>query len=184
MMLAAGVLGGLSAGIILSGNTQRIRVAGDAVALRRPEPQPQPQAPRRPQNWGRMRGIGMENAINKAADAFIREIPANLTVALISIHSNDSETSDFIADELQYRLVNAQKFRVIDREAVNLNGARRNPQRNEEAGDMSAISIGRRVGANIVITGEIARTGLAQTLTVKAIDTISGEIVTMARETF
>jgi hypothetical protein len=50
-----------------------------------------------------------------------------------------------------------------------------------EISDNSAVSIGRWLGANIVITGEIVNVNRNQVLTLKAIDVETARIVGMTR---
>jgi len=185
----AGVAGGLAIGALLSGNTQAVTATGDVVSVRRNAPQPpDTRNERRPENrGGNRRGAdetGMEGAINRAAGTLIRDIPANLTVALVNVSSSERETSTFAMEELQFRLVGAQKFRMIDKDAFDLARSRRGFQRFDDMSDAAAVAVGQTVGANVVIVGSITRAGLTQTLTVKALETRTGEILTMVRESF
>jgi len=53
-----------------------------------------------------------------------------------------------------------------------------------EVSDSSAISIGKKLGANVVIVGEIKRAGQRQRLRVKALDVRTGQIIASEREDF
>jgi hypothetical protein len=53
-----------------------------------------------------------------------------------------------------------------------------------EVDDDSAISIGKFLGANIVVTGNVSGTGSLRRLRIKALDVLTGEIVSMASERF
>ncbi|MDR0644434.1 MAG: CsgG/HfaB family protein, partial [Treponema sp.] len=57
-------------------------------------------------------------------------------------------------------------------------------QMSGEVDDDSAISIGKFLGANIVVTGSVSGTGSLRRLRIKALDVLTGEIVSMASERF
>ncbi|MDR0557024.1 MAG: CsgG/HfaB family protein, partial [Treponema sp.] len=57
-------------------------------------------------------------------------------------------------------------------------------QMSGEVDDDSAISIGKFLGANIVVTGNVSGTGSLRRLRIKALDVLTGEIVSMASERF
>jgi hypothetical protein len=59
-----------------------------------------------------------------------------------------------------------------------------NFQLSGEVDDRSAVSIGKILGANIVITGSISGLGTSQRITIKALDVQTAQIITMARESF
>lgn len=71
-----------------------------------------------------------------------------------------------------YLLMQAGHFIVIYQNVFQLSG---------EISDNSAVSIGRWLGANIVITGEIVNVNRNQVLTLKAIDVETARIVGMTR---
>jgi hypothetical protein len=124
---------------------------------------------------------GMGVAIRKASMVLIREIPANLTLGVVNVSTNEQAAS-FVVEELQLLLTESKKFRVLDEMAFN--SVRRQRGQVGEMNDAAAISLGQMVGANIMITVSITRTGLTQILTVKALDSRTAQIITMVRETF
>jgi TolB-like protein len=127
---------------------------------------------------------GIEGAIARASGSFILEIPINSIVAVISISTNNLELATFTIDELEYRLVIAKKFTVVDRKTLDTIRSERNFQMSGEVSDQSAVSIGNMLGANIVITGSITGAGNTQRLTLKVLDVKTAQIISMAREQF
>ena len=125
--------------------------------------------------------FNMESTVNKVGMALIRAIPANLTLCVVNVSPNSDQMADFAVEELKFRLAESQKFKVLDEKASN---SMRIRQRNtNEVNEASAISLGQMVGANIVITVSITRTGLRQILSVKALDSRTAQIVAMVHET-
>jgi TolB-like protein len=172
-----GALGGMVIGLVVSGNTQKITATGDVVPLSQTE-----QQTRRRVN--RESTTGIEGALNRACGDLVNDLPANSTIAVISISSNDREISAFVVDEVEFQLVDARKFTIVDRKTLDTIRSEQNFQMSGDVSDASAVSIGQMLGANIVITGSITGTGTMQRLSIKALDVKTAQIVTMVRESF
>jgi TolB-like protein len=124
---------------------------------------------------------GIEAAAVEAAERLISDLTENSTLAVINIASDDRDISGFVVDELEYQLVNARKFKMADRNALDAIRTEQNFQLSGEVSDESAVSIGNMLGANIVITGTLTGTGNMQRLTIKALDVKTAQILSMAR---
>jgi hypothetical protein len=119
-----------------------------------------------------------EEAANRASEKFINGLPAGTTIAVMGISSRDTETAAFIMNILQDRLVSANKFKIVDRKYLDAVYAERNFQYNSgEVDDDSMVSMGKMLGANIVITGDIGGSGNSRRLNLKALDVQTGEIL-------
>jgi len=127
---------------------------------------------------------GIEGAIARASVVFIGELPKNSTLAVINISSADINLALFAIDELEYQLVTAKQFKIVDRKTLDTIRTEQKFQLSGEVSDQSAVTIGNLLGANIVITGNISGMGNTQRLTLKALDVKTAQIVTMARESF
>jgi hypothetical protein len=123
-----------------------------------------------------------EGAVNRASEKLIDSLPEKAIVAVLGIASSDTETAVFIMDELEYRLVEAKRFTIVDRKFLDAIRYEQNFQASGEVADESAVSIGKLAGANIVIIGDISGSGSSRRLNVKALDVQTGEIVVTARE--
>ena len=126
----------------------------------------------------------IEKALYAASDQLIEELPDNATVAVISIASDNREFSEFVIDELAYILVDTKKFKVVDRKSLDAIQEEQKFQRSGDVDDKSAVSLGKKLGASIVITGSAGGSGPLQRLRVKALDVKTAEIVSMASEKF
>jgi curli biogenesis system outer membrane secretion channel CsgG len=94
-----------------------------------------------------------------------------------------TETAAFITDELQHYLVEAGKFKIFDRKSLDAIYSERDfPYYSGDVDDDSMVSIGKMLGANIVITGDISGSGNSHRLNLKALDVQTGELVVTARE--
>jgi hypothetical protein len=160
-------------GAILS-NFQTIRAYGDVILL--------------DQNsqtiFNKPNMAGIDGAIVKASNDLIKDLQAKNTIAVINISSNDNEISAYVLDTLEFQLVSSRKFTIVDRKTLDSVRSEQNFQMSGSVSDSSAVSIGNMLGANIVITGSITRTGTNQQLTLKALDVKTAQIITMVREAF
>ncbi|MDR2617498.1 MAG: penicillin-binding protein activator LpoB [Treponema sp.] len=122
-----------------------------------------------------------EEAAARAGEKFINTLPENAVIAVLGI-AGDAETAVFVMDELEYQLVDANKFKIVDRKSLEVIRSEQNFQASGNVGDESAVSIGNMLGAGIVITGDISGSGNNRRLNLKALDVQTGEIVVTARE--
>jgi curli biogenesis system outer membrane secretion channel CsgG len=126
----------------------------------------------------------LEGAIDRASKDLINNLPETSRIAVISISSDESDLSALIVDELEFKLVSARKFTIVDRLTLETIRAEQNFQMSGDVSDESAVSVGRILGANIVITGSVTKTDANQRLSIRALDVTTAQIVTMVRETF
>ncbi|MDR0709702.1 MAG: CsgG/HfaB family protein [Spirochaetaceae bacterium] len=126
----------------------------------------------------------IEGAVNRAAEALIIDLPDGSTLAIISIASRDADMAEFVIEELAYLMVDTKKFKVVDRKSLDAIQAEQNFQYSGDVDDNSAVSIGKLLGASIVITGSISGSGSTRRLRAKALDVKTAEIVAMASERF
>jgi hypothetical protein len=126
----------------------------------------------------------LEAALYAAADVIIARLKPQTTVAVVSVASQDAEAADFVVDELAYVIVSSGNFKVVDRKSLEAIRSEQNFQISGEVDDDSAVSIGKLLGANIVITGSISGVGSTRRLRLKALDVMTAEITAMASEAF
>jgi hypothetical protein len=126
----------------------------------------------------------LEAALYAAADVIISHLQPKITVAVVSIASRDVESAEFVVDELAYVIVSSGNFKVVDRKSLEAIKSEQNFQMSGDVDDDSAVSIGKLLGANIVITGSISGVGSTRRLRLKALDVKTAEIAAMASEAF
>ena len=128
--------------------------------------------------------IGIEGAVARASVLFVGELKKGSTLAVISISSNNADLAGFAIDELEYQLVTAKQFTIVDRKTLDAVRLEQNFQLSGDVSDQSAVTIGNMLGASIVITGNITGFGNTQRITLKALDVKTAQIISMARESF
>jgi TolB-like protein len=128
--------------------------------------------------------FSLETAVSRAAQVIIANIPSGSTLAVLSIATNDLEVAEFVIEELAYLMVETRKFKVVDRKSLDAIRAEHSFQISGDVDDNSAISIGKMLGASIVITGNVSGSGATRRLRVKALDVLTAEIVAMASERY
>jgi hypothetical protein len=111
-------------------------------------------------------------------------IPGPLSVAVINIASADPEEGEFAVEELILLLVNAKKYRIVERRNIDIIRAEQNFQLSGEVDDDTAVSIGRLIGAALVITGSISLYGAMKYLRLRALDVETGEIRAMSSRSY
>jgi len=168
-----GIITGI-AGLAVTGDFQKITATGDVILLNS----------QRQSQTNRTNTTGIDGAIIKASIDLINDLPENTRIAVINISSNNGNLSANVVDEIEYQLVFARKFTIVDRNALDTIRREQNFQMSGEVSDSSAVSIGQMLGANIVITGSITEVGTNQRLSIRALDVKTAQIIAMVRETF
>jgi lysophospholipase L1-like esterase len=155
-------------------------LAQSAPARSAPAPAPAPAAA--PQQRG---GQGnLETALNAASVVILGRLSAGTTVAVLSVASQDRDAAEFVVDELAYIIVSSGKFKVVDRKSLDAIKSEQSFQTSGDVDDDSAVSIGKLLGANIVITGSISGAGSTRRLRLKALNVMTAEITAMASEAY
>jgi DNA primase large subunit len=127
----------------------------------------------------------IDEVIGRISEKLIAELKEGSEIAVMDIASTDKTTAVFIRDELEYRLIDAsKKFTIVDRKRLDAIRAEQQFQLSLDVSDDSAVSIGRLIGAKIVITGDISGTGASRRLTIRALDVETAVILSTAREAF
>lgn len=126
---------------------------------------------------------GVEMAMNNAAEVVMDSLSKNLKLAIVNVSSNDKELSEFVANELEYILVNSH-FTVVDRSELNRIRSEQNFQLSGDVDDKTIVSIGKFAGADVVITGAVTGTGETRRLRLRALNTQTAQVMAVASERF
>jgi len=109
-------------------------------------------------------------ALLQAVDQAFREVNTASKIAVIHFQSTSIEVNDFMLGELQHILV-TRGYTVADRVDLDALRAERDFHYSSEVDDSTAISLGKYVGADLVVTGGIYGMGNLSRLRLKVIDT-------------
>ncbi len=99
--------------------------------------------------------VALDGAIAGSVGKVESKLDAGTKIAVLNFKSTSPKMSDYVIEELVYRFVDSGKLAVIDRENINLLRDEMKFQLSGEVSDESAQSIGKFLGAQVVITGSI-----------------------------
>lgn len=128
--------------------------------------------------------LSLEAALRRSCDTLIETLPDTSSIALISIASNNLRESEFAVKELSVLLLDSRVFNLVERRTLDPIMRERRFQLTGEVDDTSALSIGHRTGAEIVMTGVISVHESEKYLRLRAIDVESKEILALTSEPF
>jgi hypothetical protein len=121
-----------------------------------------------------------EGAAERSFAALSKDLPEGARVAVLQVAAG--EEGALLAGELTLALVNARRFTVVDRTDIDAVLREQHFQLSGNVDDDAAVSIGKFLGARIVITGSAAGEGARRHLVLKAIDVETAEIIAMTSE--
>jgi len=130
------------------------------------------------------RETGINRAVTVIGNRIVTKLPSGTSVAILGINTNNLQNATFVISELEHILVNSRNYQIVDRSSIEAVKSEQRFQMSGDVSDETAVSIGQRVGANVVITGSINESSTASTLQVRAIDVRTSEILAMEREFF
>ena len=125
--------------------------------------------------------ITLEQAIDEAAAAFSSRIKAGSTIVVVGISSDSNELSEFIADELSYKIYSLNKLKVAERKSLDAIKKEMNFQLSGEVSDDTIKQIGNMTGASTVIVGTFKIQRTHYLLTIKALDVSTAIVQAMHR---
>ena len=113
--------------------------------------------------------LSLQDAIEQSAKSIAEELSAGSRVAIVAFESANDKLSEYIMEELSAEFLK-NKVRVVDRQNLQHIQQELNFQMSGYVSDESAMSIGKFLGATIVITGELINVGKAYRYRVSMID--------------
>jgi hypothetical protein len=120
-----------------------------------------------------------EKAIPLIFANFSKNIPLRSRLAIVGIDSSNANEAAFYVNELTLHFVNTRNYTVVDRTDVDKVLKEQNFQMSGYVDDDAFVSIGKFLGATVVITGSISGTGSQKRLIIKAIDMLTSTILSM-----
>jgi len=124
--------------------------------------------------FGQM-NVTLDEAIYLFARNIEAELPQNTIIAVINISSSSEKLSLYIIDQLMDKIINGKKLIVVDRQQLNLIENETKYQLSGEVSDESIQSIGKKLGAQSLISGSLRDTGIAYNFTAYSINIESGK---------
>jgi hypothetical protein len=103
--------------------------------------------------------ISLDGAIREAAANLEARLEPETKIALLNFSSPREGLSEYVLDELSGYLVNSGKLVVLDRRNLDLIRREEQFQLSGEVSDESAQAIGRKLGAQVIVSGSLTGTG-------------------------
>ncbi|MCL2193846.1 MAG: CsgG/HfaB family protein [Treponema sp.] len=97
-------------------------------------------------------------------------LPEGSMVVFMNVQSDSEQLSDFIIDELLANAVNDRVFTVVDRQQLDVIRTEQNLQLSGDVDDETALSVGRFLGAQTIVSGRISSLGGHYRLTIRALE--------------
>jgi len=112
----------------------------------------------------------LSRALRSVSDYLNDTIPSGSMVVFMNVQSDFEQLSDFIIDELLANAVNDRVFTVVDRHQLDVIRVEQNLQLSGEVDDETALSVGRFLGAQMIVSGRISSLGGHYRLTIRALE--------------
>ena len=126
--------------------------------------------------------VDIDTGIKKGADYFEQMLQNGTTIAVLNVRSDSPALSEYVMDELSSHFVNRKTFTVVDRQNLDAIQIEMNYQLSGEVSDETAQSIGKRIGAETVITGGFQSFGSEHRLDLRALSVETGVIQGVLRQ--
>jgi hypothetical protein len=120
-----------------------------------------------------------DRAVPSIFNTFSQNIPLRSRLAIVGIAATDPNEATFYLNELTVQFVNSRNYTVVDRSNIDAVLTEQNFQMSGYVDDDAFVSIGKFIGATVVVTGSISGTGSQKRLVIKAIDVLTSEILSM-----
>ena len=114
-------------------------------------------------------GLSLQEAIQQSAQTVAGNLPAGTRLAVVAFESESDGLSDFIMEELT-RAIMRHGVEVADRRNLDLAFMELNFQMTGYVSDETALSIGRFLGAELVVTGQFLNLGNVRRFSADAIN--------------
>ena len=128
--------------------------------------------------------IGMEEVIKKATSKLMNDLPRGSKIAVVEMLADDWEIESTVIDEIEYNFVSSKRYTIVDRKTLDVIRSEQKLQTSGAVSDETIVKIGALSGANVVIAGSLTKSGGSNRLSLRALDVQTGQIITMARESY
>ncbi|GAB6390633.1 MAG: CsgG/HfaB family protein [Treponematales bacterium] len=121
--------------------------------------------------------LGLDEALSLGVDYLADKLPPRAKVAVVSARAPAENLSNYLIDTAVMRLVNKDRFTVIERAELDALQKEQAYQASGEVGDEGAVSLGHQLGAEVIVTGAVMETGGRYSLRLKALDVETARIL-------
>ena len=122
--------------------------------------------------------VNLSGAITRSARAVEEALPQKTMVAVLNFASTSEPFSDHVIEELTGELVNGKKLTIVDRRNLALISQEMNLQLSGDVSDDSARAIGKKLGAQYIISGTLTNMGTFYRFRIRVINVETAAIQT------
>jgi hypothetical protein len=119
----------------------------------------------------------LNEALRACMDELTAKISAGKIAAVLNFQSEYKNVSEYIVDELTKHIVNDGSFKAVERQNLDAIQTEMEYHLSGEVGDETAQSIGKRLGAEVMIFGSFSALGRQYRLIIRAISVETAEIL-------
>jgi TolB-like protein len=119
----------------------------------------------------------LDSAINEGSNYIVSRIKPNSKIAVVNIQSPTSNLTNYVIDSLLVHLVNDDKFFVIERSELNILENEQLYQVSGLVSDETAVSIGKQLGTQFIITGSMLPLDDKYSLRLKVLNVETAQII-------
>ncbi|MCL1929024.1 MAG: hypothetical protein FWG07_09585 [Treponema sp.] len=128
--------------------------------------------------WIHTQQMNLNDVIKRAARSVEEVLPQRAMVAVLNFVSPTETFSDYVIEELTGELVAGRKVTIVDRRNLALISQEMNLQLSGDVSDESAQAIGRKLGAQSIVSGTLTNMGSFYRFRVKVINVETAAIQT------
>ncbi|MCL2063418.1 MAG: DUF6273 domain-containing protein [Candidatus Cloacimonetes bacterium] len=131
----------------------------------------------------RQNDVDITEALPRAIDVAFNRVPKDAIIAIVHVAAPNQALYDFLTGEIEHILV-LNGYDVTDRRQLDQIRTERDFQLSWEVDETTAVSIGRFVGADAVITGSVDGEGSLQRLRIRVLNTETARVIGTGSEPF
>jgi TolB-like protein len=119
----------------------------------------------------------LDSVVREGSYYIISKIPAESKVGIVNMNSSSVNLSNYIIDSIIMHLVNTNNFTVIERSELDIIQKEQRYQLSGEVSDETAVSVGKQLGTQVIVTGAIVPLGNNYSLRIKITNVQTAQII-------
>ena len=119
----------------------------------------------------------LDSAINEGSEYLVSRIAVNSKIAVVNVQSPTINLTNYVIDHLLMHLVNNDNFMVIERSEINTLEKEQHYQLSGAVSDETAVSLGKQLGTQFIISGSMLPLGDKYSLRLKVINVETAQIM-------
>ena len=112
----------------------------------------------------------LEKAIENSANYVVQNTRSGSVLAIVNIESGSSLLSEYIIEKMPDYIINRKNITVVDRNRLDYIQREINFQYSGNVSDETMVSIGKMIGAQIIVTGSVMEAGTVYNLSIKMLE--------------